>query len=124
MARILIIDDDQDFREMLRLTLEDAGHEVEEAADGAEGCDRYGQGQHDLVITDIIMPGKEGVETIITLRKMDPGSRIIAISGGGPSRTNYLQHAKKLGAAEFLVKPFRRHQLLDLIGGVLAPGRQ
>lgn len=122
MARILIIEDDQDFREMLRLTLEKAGHQVDEANDGGAGCDLYGQNRHDLVITDIIMPGKEGVETIIELRNMDPAARIIAISGGGLTKTSYLPHAKKLGADEVLAKPFQRHQLLELIGGVLARG--
>lgn len=122
MARILIIEDDQDFRDMLRLTLEEAGHEVEEATDGALGCDLYGENRHDLVITDIIMPGKEGVETIISLRNMDPAAKIIAISGGGLTKASYLPHAKKLGADEVLAKPFQRHQLLDLIGGVLERG--
>ncbi|MCH8809524.1 MAG: response regulator, partial [Proteobacteria bacterium] len=83
MARILIIDDEDELRSMLRQMLEQAGHEVTEAVNGAEGIRLYEQDRPDLIITDIIMPEKEGVETIIALRRADPDLPIIAISGGG-----------------------------------------
>ncbi len=121
MARILIIDDEDELRSTLRQMLEHAGHEVTEAANGAEGIRLYEQDTHDLIITDIIMPEKEGVETIIALRRADPDLPIIAISGGGRlEATDFLTMAKKLGARHTLSKPFRRDQLLEAVGECLA----
>ncbi len=81
MARILVIDDEYELRSMLRQMLEHAGHEVSEAVNGAVGIEIYERDAPDLIITDIIMPEKEGVETIIALRRADPALPIIAISG-------------------------------------------
>lgn len=121
MARILIIDDEDELRSMLRRMLEQAGHEVTEAVNGAEGIKLYERDRPDLIITDIIMPEKEGVETIIALRQADPNLPIIAISGGGRlEATDFLTMAKKLGARHTLSKPFRRDQLLEAVGECLA----
>ena len=121
MARILIIDDEDELRSMLRQMLEQAGHEVTEAVNGAEGIKLYEQDRPDLVITDIIMPEKEGVETIIALRRADPDLPIIAISGGGRLQaTDFLTMARKLGARRTLSKPFRRDQLLEAVDECLA----
>lgn len=121
MARILIIDDEDELRSMLRQMLEQAGHEVAEAVNGAEGIALYERDAHDLIITDIIMPEKEGVETIIALRRTAPELPIIAISGGGRlDATDFLTMAKKLGARHTLTKPFRRDQLLEAVGECLA----
>ncbi len=121
MARILIIDDEDELRSMLRQMLEPAGHQVTEAVNGAEGIQLDEQDTHDLIITDIIMPEKEGVETIIALRRADPDLPIIAISGGGRlEATDFLTMAKKLGARRTLSKPFRRDQLLEAVGDCLA----
>ena len=121
MARILIIDDEDELRSMLRQLLEQAGYEVTEAVNGAEGIQLYEQDTHDLIITDIIMPEKEGVETIIALRRADPDLPIIAISGGGRlDATDFLTMTKKLGARRTLSKPFRRDQLLEAVGECLA----
>ena len=121
MARILIIDDEDELRSMLRQMLEQAGYEVTEAVNGAEGIQLYEQDTHDLIITDIIMPEKEGVETIIALRRADPDLPIIAISGGGRlEATDFLTMTKKLGARRTLSKPFRRDQLLEAVGECLA----
>ena len=121
MARILIIDDEDELRSMLRQMLEQAGHAVTEAVNGAEGIRFYQQDTHDLIITDIIMPEKEGVETIIALRRADPNLPIIAISGGGRlEATDFLTMARKLGARRTLSKPFRRDQLLEAVGECLA----
>ena len=121
MARILIIDDEDELRSMLRRMLEQAGHQVTEAVNGAEGIQLYEQDAHDLIITDIIMPEKEGVETIIALRRADPDLPIIAISGGGRlDATDFLTMTKKLGARRTLSKPFRRDQLLEAVGECLA----
>ena len=114
MKRILIIDDNDEFREMLHIMLEREGFEVLEAADGEIGLNMLEKQQVDLVITDIIMPNKEGIGTIIDLRK------IIAISGGGRIVPNdYLDIAKRLGAHRTLSKPFERHEIMKAINEVL-----
>ena len=121
MARILVIDDEDEVRSMLRQMLEHAGHEVSEAVNGAVGIEIYERETSDLIITDIIMPEKEGVETIITLRRSNPALPIIAISGGGRlDATDFLSMAEKLGARHTLTKPFRRDQLLDAVRDCLA----
>ncbi len=121
MARILIIDDEDELRSLLRQMRELAGHEVSEAVNGAAGIEIYERDAPDLIITDIIMPEKEGVETIIALRRADPALPIIAISGGGRlDATDFLTMAKKLGARRTLTKPFLREQLLEAVGECLA----
>jgi len=107
MANILLIDDDAMLREMLHAALGNAGHRVTLAAEGNAGLAALKTGAFDLVITDLIMPGKEGIETIIELRHRAPQLKIIAMSGGGQGRpTNYLAMAGKLGARRTLAKPF------------------
>ena len=121
MAQILVIDDDNDFRTILCATLEDAGHEVSEAQDGREGLDCFRSNPVDLVMTDLIMPEPEGVETILKLRQENPEIRIIAMSGGGRSdATEFLNYADKFGATGRLQKPFSRDHLLVTIDKVLA----
>jgi len=83
MARILVIDDDIQILEMLGQTLEREGYEVVDALDGKEGMRLYREAPTDLVITDIVMPEKEGVETIMELKRDFPDVKIIAMSGGG-----------------------------------------
>jgi len=120
MPRVLVIDDDETSRLLLRETLEDEGYEVEEASDGKIGVGLYRQNPTDLVITDLIMPGQEGIETILELRQDFPGIRIIAISGGGTGvSTNYLEVAKKLGARHTLTKPIKAEELLAAIRDLL-----
>ncbi len=121
MARILVIDDEDELRSMLRQMLEHVGHEVSEAINGAAGIELYERDTPDLIITDIIMSENEGVETIIALRRANPALPIIAISGGGRlDATDFLSMAKKLGARHTLTKPFRRDQLLQAVGECLA----
>jgi CheY-like chemotaxis protein len=116
MARILIIDDDADLRTTLREILEQAGYEVVEVSDGREGLQRYLGASVDLVITDLLMPEQEGVETIRDLRQINPQVRIIAMSGGGQTgRMNFLQVATVLGAQRTLHKPFNRQTLLEAV---------
>lgn len=113
---ILLIDDDDLFRKALRLTLERAGHVVVEAIDGNAGLRCYRSRPFDLVITDLIMPGKEGLETIRELRSMDAGVNIIAMSGGGRiDARDYLTMAKAFGARRVLDKPFSEQDLLQAI---------
>ena len=120
MAQILIIDDEPNLRSTLRRTLHQAGHQVSEAGNGAEGIDSYERDPPDLVITDIFMPEKEGIETIIALHRADPDLPIIAISGGGRSGGAVLSSAEKLGARHTLSKPFRGEQLLSAVSESLS----
>ncbi len=116
MARILIIDDEDDLRTTLRQMLEQDGHEVSEATNGAHGLEIFEKDSPDLIITDIIMPEKEGVETIIALQRSAPDLPIIAISGGGRLPAgDCLSMAEKLGAQQTLFKPFRRTELLTAV---------
>ncbi len=121
MARILIIDDDDQVRKMLRLTLIAAGFDVIEAQDGKLAMQLFHQNPEvDLVITDLIMPEKEGIETIIELTRDFPHVPIIAISGGGRIDPNdYLYLAKKLGARKTLEKPFSRQEIIDAVNELI-----
>jgi CheY-like chemotaxis protein len=116
MARILIIDDEPQIRSMLRLMLERVGYEIAEAPDGIEGIRRYRENPADLIITDLIMPNKDGIGMIIDLKKEFPKVKIIAMSGGGVNRPEgYLDGAKKLGATRTLTKPIDRDEMLKAV---------
>jgi DNA-binding NtrC family response regulator len=116
VARILIIDDEDQPRRMLQQVLMRAGYEVVEARDGNEGLQCFREAPTDVIITDILMPEKEGLETIIDLRRAFPTVKIIAISGGGRTgNLNFLDIAKRLGAQRTLQKPF---DLQDMLGAV------
>jgi len=116
MIRILLIDDDALARDMLRQMLERAGYDVVEAANGREGLQQYQATAIDLIITDILMPDQDGLETILELRRLAPEAKIIAISGGGQSGLlDLLPVAAKLGAQRTLWKPLRRLELLAAI---------
>jgi CheY-like chemotaxis protein len=122
MAWILLIDDDDVFRSMLSQTLAHFGHQVTQARNGKEGLKFLERESVDLVITDIVMPEKEGVEVLMELREQRPALKIIVISGGGPgSAEGYLGIAKLLGASAALAKPFSNEALLTAIGKLL-PG--
>jgi DNA-binding NtrC family response regulator len=116
MARILIIDDESQIRSMLRLMLERVGYEIAEAPDGIEGIRQYRENPADLIITDLIMPNKDGIGMIIDLKKEFPKVKIIAMSGGGVNRPEgYLDGAKKLGATRTLTKPIDREEMLKAV---------
>jgi len=117
MARILVIDDEANIRSLYKRILEQAGHDVREAVDGSQGTTLYRQHGADLVITDILMPQKEGIETIMELRRDFPQVKIIAISGGGQTMSSSacLHLAKRLGAIKTLAKPFSRQELLTAV---------
>ncbi len=120
MARILVIEDDNDVRKLLRQVLERVGYKVEEACDGEEGIERYREKQADLIITDIIMPKKEGIETITDLRVEFPDVKVIAISGGGRLGPEpYLELAKGFGANRIIMKPFTTAEILEAVQELL-----
>ncbi|HEB33134.1 MAG TPA: response regulator [Spirochaetes bacterium] len=124
MALILIIEDDDQTRRVLKIMLEREGYDVLEADDGLEGIKLFRENAVDLIITDIIMFEKDGVTTIMEVRKDSPNVRIIAISGGarvGPEV--YLQLAKRVGADYALTKPIDRKELLNTISELLRPPR-
>jgi len=116
MASILVIEDEADIREYIGHVLELEGHEVKEACHGLEGIRHFRTFQVDLVITDILMPVKEGLETIRDLQHEFPMTKIIAMSEA-PSKThpNLLQIAKSLGAISVLQKPFSINELLEAV---------
>jgi two-component system chemotaxis response regulator CheY len=120
VARILVVEDDDDVRQLLRRILERAEHEVDTARNGREATPLYQTGQTDLVITNILMPEKDGLEVIQELRKKDPAAKIIAISGGGQiGAAEYLDVAKRFGAARTMRKPIDRRELLATIAELL-----
>ena len=121
MAKILIIDDNDDLRTVVADILVAAGHEVVEAADGVQGIELQRNSPAILVITDILMPEKEGIETIRDLAREFPALRIIAMSGAGRSRSSDRLPfiAKELGAHAFLRKPFGSDELLESVRKVL-----
>ena len=124
MARILVIDDDADLREVMQETLQSSGHEVVLAPDGIQGLQLQRDRPADVVITDIFMPGRDGIETIQHLGREFPGVKIIAISGGDRTRTMDLRRdAELLGASRTLRKPFELTELLKAVSELLGEPR-
>jgi DNA-binding response OmpR family regulator len=120
MARILIIDDDHAVRLTVQVILEDAGHEVICASDGEQGLRAFASDSPQLIITDIIMPNKEGTEMIMQIRAQDATIPIIAMSGGGRAgNADSLKMAARLGANEVLAKPFERQDLTAAVNHLL-----
>ena len=121
MARVLIIDDDDQVRGVLRRTLERAGHSVVDAADGDAGVRIHREQPADLVITDIFMPGQDGLETIVQLRHEFAEVNIIAVSGGDHTgQMDLRREASLLGASRTLRKPFSPAEFLATVNEVLA----
>ena len=120
MTCILVIDDDAQIRQMLRQMLQRKGYLVVEAADGNEGITLMRTEPIDLVITDIIMPEKEGIETIIEIQRDFPDVKIIAISGGGRIGAQHiLKTAESFGVTHTFAKPFGQEGLLKAIKELL-----
>jgi DNA-binding response OmpR family regulator len=123
MANILLIEDDEALRGVLATTLRDAGHAVREAGNGRDGLKLFAQEPADVVVSDLIMPEQEGIETITMLRKSHAKLPIIAISGGFTNAPHYLKAAAKLGANRVMSKPFSTADLNAAITEVLAETR-
>ncbi len=114
MARILVIDDDEQIRLMLQKKLSAEGYEVFIATEGREALRMIKENDVNIVITDLIMPGKEGLETIVDLRRDHPEVMIIAISGGGVGSPDiYLDAARRLGAHRTFPKPIDLETLFN-----------
>ncbi len=117
MARVLLIDDEEAFRVTLAKVLQREKHHVTTAANGVEAMKHITTDKFDLVITDLVMPEKEGLETILEIRKLLPELKIIAMSGGGRGSANdYLKIASKMGADKTLAKPFTKAEIILAIG--------
>ena len=120
MARILVIDDDVQLVEMLRQSLESDGHQAVGAPDAEAGLRLFREQPADLIIIDIILPGKNGLETIREVGRDFPEVKIIAITGGGPTRKDmFLSVAKKLGAQRTFLKPFYPTEMLRAVRELL-----
>jgi CheY-like chemotaxis protein len=124
MPRILVVDDDAQVRSLLTKILAREGYDVTDAADGAEAVNAYQADPFDLVITDLVMPEKEGIETFNELRRFDPDVKVVAISGGGRiGAQDYLSWARACGVAHTFAKPIDREELLakvdELVGSAV-----
>ncbi len=113
--RVLAIDDDELVAQTVVAILRSAGHEATSAPDGVEGLELVRNGSFNAVVTDIMMPRKEGIETILEIRRDRPEIKIMAISGGSTGSTDFLQWAQKLGADAVLAKPFSAQEFLDAL---------
>jgi two-component system response regulator (stage 0 sporulation protein F) len=113
-ATILIIDDEEPIRALLRFALEAAGYEVTEAANGRQGLDLYRQRPTDLIIADMLMPELNGLDLLLELTREFLHAKVIAFSGAGGEQ-NVLDVAKLLGARQTFEKPFSIPQLLDAV---------
>ena len=121
MGKILIIDDEPYILLMLKKMIEKIGYEVELASNGREGMDIFKKEGVDMVITDIIMPDKEGLEIILEMKQAQPELKIIAISGGGRiSPESYLECAKHFGASKVFQKPFKQKELVGAVKILMA----
>lgn len=120
MASILVVEDDEDVRPLICAMLVKAGHTVRQAGNGVEGIKLYREESADLVITDVVMPEKEGLGMIVDLRRINPKVRIVAMSGGFAYDPKlYLHMATSLGADRVLRKPFQFQDLMDAVNAVL-----
>ena len=121
MAHILIVDDEEYMREMLQDMLEEAGHTAETACDGVEGLNRFRTRRPALVITDLLMPSKGGLNLIKEVRATNPDQPMVAISGGGKDgKLNFLSTARTFPGVKTLKKPFGHEDLLAVVKDALA----
>lgn len=120
MSHILVVDDEPQVRAMLGMFLRRNGFEVTEAEDGEQALRIAASSSIDLIVLDLIMPGKEGLETLMALRREEKSPKVIVVSGGAKTvDTDFLPVAKKLGADATLKKPFRNEDLLEAIQKLL-----
>lgn len=121
MPNILIVDDEDDIREAFSSFLTKHGYTVKDASDGNQALKILADERFDLMVTDIIMPNKEGVETILSVREQFPDMKIIAMSGGGRNiaAEDALSFVENLGVSYTFQKPFNRNDMLNAINDLL-----
>lgn len=120
MSTVLVIDDHRPFLEMMSQVIRREGYDVMEATDGAEGLRLCEKQPPDVVVTDILMPEKDGLEAIRDFKRDYPNMKIIAVSGGGSSvQIDYLPLAKKMGADSVLHKPIEPAEMIEALKGIL-----
>lgn len=120
---VLIVEDDSTMLRALGNWFQDSGCRVMTAQDGKDGLDKFNQLTPDIVVTDIIMPNREGLETIVAMKQKAPDVKILAISGGGAlGAAAVLDLARRLGADAVLAKPFRSGEVLEVATGLVAQG--
>jgi CheY-like chemotaxis protein len=118
--RVLVIDDDRRARSIVERTLQRAGYHVLSAINGVEGMRLWRNTRPDLVITEIIMPEKDGIETMMEIRKLEPAAKVLAMTGYlQRGKVNFLEIVRSLGADGVLAKPFRADELLAEVGACL-----
>jgi len=120
VADILVIEDSSEVRTIVRSMLEREGHDVREAINGEEGLERFQEHPADLVLTDLFMPKKAGIETIADLLEIDPQLKIVAMTAhGSDEQYDFLRVAEALGAVATLEKPFRAKDLIATVATLL-----
>ncbi|GIV77540.1 response regulator [Litorilinea aerophila] len=120
MARILVIDDESEVRAVVQELLESVGYEVEGAPNGKVGLQLFRKKPADLIIADILMPEQDGLETILTLLRERPDTKIVAMSGGGRyGLMDYLEIARRFGVRHTIRKPFTLEELVETVQAAL-----
>ena len=119
MAKILVIDDDPQIRTLLTRVFTSSGHDVRAAENGAVGVKMLGEEHADLMVTDLLMPEKEGLETIMEVKRDFPDMKIVAISGGDRDGCDFLPMTKPLGADHSLRKPFSISEISQIVEDLL-----
>jgi two-component system chemotaxis response regulator CheY len=120
MSKVLIVDDSSLARRTVRQAIEEMGHTVEEASDGAQALERYFINRHDVVVLDMVMTGMYGLEVLAKLRELNPEVRVIVVTADIQKST--LDQARTAGAAAFLNKPVNRQELTRVISTLLSGG--
>jgi Response regulator containing CheY-like receiver domain and AraC-type DNA-binding domain len=117
MSTVMIVDDSKTSRSILKSILTKNGYEViAEAEDGQEGYDKYCELHPDYVTLDITMPVMDGIETLVKIKEYDPGAKVIMVTAAG--QKSKMLDAIKLGAAEFVTKPFETDQIIGIMGSI------
>ena len=120
MARVIVIDDQEPIRRIVRTALERAGHEVFDAGDGELGLQLLERHAADVVLSDIFMPGMDGIQMLRQIRKQFPDVKVIVMSGGDSTGMLDLRRdAELLGAVKSLPKPFTTHEIVAIVNSVL-----
>jgi CheY-like chemotaxis protein len=128
MARVLVVDDDADFRDVVQVILEAAGHDVRRAPDGRVALQVFDDWRPDIVLLDMFMPEMDGLETVVAMRKLSSDVKIIAMSGGWGRPDDHIEavqvtdQGRALGANAALTKPFDRHVLRQTIDAMMETG--